>query len=177
MPFGWAQRRVKRGRKETRGGRGKEEQNCTLAQLWKDGVGSGRRAGPEPERWVVRPEPGHPQARRSFRGQSGLVPGARTPPPGSSGIPSWEPWNPLPGSRGRGRRRQRTPPALAQPGHLGSQRSERGSPRAQAPRARLGRGDGDPGGARRCCAPRRSRGAPSPGSPAPPPRSGPSPAG
>lgn len=47
MPFGWAQRRVKGEKKEeTRRGKGKEEQNCTLAQLWKDGVGSGRRAGP-----------------------------------------------------------------------------------------------------------------------------------
>lgn len=103
------------------------------------------------------------------RGQSGLVRGADTrrlrealesPLLGALESPSWEPR--------AGQRRQRTPPALAQPGRLFSTQRE-GSPGARRAQSWVAGGLRLPWGASFVALPRRSRGAPSPGSPAPPP--------
>lgn len=113
------------------------------------------------ERGVVRPEPGASAEARGVSAGRAVLCAAR--PPAASG----KLWNPPPGSRGRGQRRQRTPPALAQPERLGSQRSGR-APRGSGRRAQSwAAGTVTPVGRILCCAPRLSGGSPKPGVPGP----------
>lgn len=129
------------------------------ARLWKDGGGRARPAGPRTQGTGSRGQrEGHPRKRAEFPRAARSPRTARQL--AASGKLRDSRWGPR-------QRRLRPPPALAQPGRLGSQRSGRAPPgrgcRAQSWAA------GTVTRARRtlCCAPLRAGGRPSPAVPGP----------
>lgn len=137
MPLGWAQKRVKRRQKRKEKERGGAEAHLSPALEGPLGKGVPRRAA-NAERGVVRPGRGASVEAR------GVSAGSAVPVRGSAARRLREASGSLPGVQGS----RKTPPedtpspGSAQTPGFSAQRA--GCPRAQAPRPKLGHGDGDP---------------------------------